>query len=66
MAVGVKALKIMIKTGLLNLAAQSNKLSTGLQNAAPPSEEGPGKTILYLSEIGIQIEEIGRSIEVDE
>ena len=56
----------MCRAGLLTLAAQTNKLSIGLQNAAPPQENGPGKTILYLSDIGLIIEEAGRSIEIDE
>jgi hypothetical protein len=60
----VESLELSIRTGLENLAKQINTLSVGLQNAAPPESTGPAKSILYLTEAYVHLEEVSKNIEV--
>jgi hypothetical protein len=63
MAAEIKALKSATKTVLRDIAKHAHGLATGLQNAAPPSAGGPGKTVLYLSEVAKFLTEKSRSFD---
>jgi hypothetical protein len=64
MAVELSVLKQATKYGLESISKQASTLAIGLQNAAPPQEGGPGKSILYLGETANQIEDLSRKIDV--
>jgi hypothetical protein len=57
------ALKLATKTVLKDIAKHAHGLATGLQNAAPPQEGGPGKTVLYLTEIAKDLETKCRTLD---
>jgi hypothetical protein len=63
MAAEINSLKTATKTVLKDIAKHANGLATGLQNAAPPSASGPGKTVLYLSEIAKELDEKSRTLD---
>jgi len=63
MAAEIKALQQATKTVLRDIAKHANGLATGLQNAAPPSSSGPGKTVLYLTEIAAYLTEKSRGFD---
>jgi hypothetical protein len=50
------------KSVLHDIAKHASALATGLQNAAPPQEAGPSKSISYLTEIAAQLEEVCRTM----
>ena len=57
------SLKSGAKSVLKDIAKHAHTLAVGLQNAAPPQESGPGKSILYLTEIAAILEEVSRSVD---
>jgi hypothetical protein len=63
MASEINSLKIATRTVLRDIAKHAHGLATGLQNAAPPQEGGPGKTVLYLTEIARELDEKGRGLD---
>lgn len=63
MAADLHSLATATKGVLREIAKHANGLATGLQNAAPPQEGGPGKSILYLTEIATDLEELIRVID---
>lgn len=62
MAAEINLLKSATKTVLLDIAKHAHGLATGLQNAAPPQEGGPGKTVLYLTEIAKELDDKSRTL----
>ena len=50
------------KSVLHDIAKHASALGTGLQNAAPPQEGGPSKSISYLTEIAAQLQETCRTL----
>jgi hypothetical protein len=59
----ILSLKYATKSVLKDISKHAHTLATGLQNAAPPQESGPGKSILYLAEIAIELEAISREVD---
>ena len=59
----LNSLKTGAKNVLKDIAKHAHTLATGLQNAAPPQESGPGKSILYLTEIAAVLEEVSREVD---
>jgi hypothetical protein len=59
----ISSLKTAAKSVLRDIAKHAHTLATGLQNAAPPQESGPGKSILYLTEIAATLEEVSRAVD---
>jgi hypothetical protein len=57
------SLKTVTETTLSDIAKHTRVLAAGLQNAAPPQEGGPGKSVRYLAEITTQLEELTQSID---
>ena len=57
-----EALQTATKTVLKDIVLHARGLAAGLQNAAPPQESGPGKSILYLNEIAVVLEETTQKI----
>ncbi len=57
------ALKAATKTVLRDIAKHANLLAVGLQNAAPPQGAQPSQSILYLTEVAIQLEELSRTVD---
>jgi hypothetical protein len=47
---------------LHDIAKHAQALATGLQNAAPPQDSGPGKSISYLTDAAVQLEEVCRTL----
>jgi len=62
MAAEVETLKTATKTVLRDIAKHANGLAVGLQNAAPP-QEGPPKSVQYLTAIAGELENICRIID---
>jgi len=52
-----------VRQVLKEIAAQSYKLATGLQGAAPAQAGGPSNTIRYLLEISLYLDKISQNIE---
>jgi hypothetical protein len=50
------------KTVLRDIAKQAKALATGLQNAAPPQNSGPGKSISYLTEVAGMLDDACRKL----
>jgi hypothetical protein len=63
MVAEITSLKIATKTVLLDIAKHAQGLASGLQNAAPPQEKGPGKTVLYLTEVAKELDEKCRALD---
>ncbi len=63
MSSDVQALKAATKTVLKDIAKHALGLATGLQNAAPPQAGGPGKTVLYLTEIAKELDARSRTLD---
>jgi hypothetical protein len=63
MGADLAALKLATKTVLKDIAKHANALAIGLQNAAPPQDGGPNKSVQYLTETSLQLEELSRSID---
>lgn len=59
----ISSLKTASKSVLRDIAKHAHTLATGLQNAAPPQDSGPGNSILYLTEIAATLEEVSRSVD---
>lgn len=54
----------LVKTGLHDIASHAYALAMGLQNAAPPQGESkPIKTVQYLLDTAMQLEQINRSLD---
>jgi hypothetical protein len=51
------------KSVLYDIAKHAHALATGLQNAAPPQDSGPGKSISYLTEIAVHLEDACRTLQ---
>jgi hypothetical protein len=62
MAAEINSLKLATKTVLRDISKQAHLLATGLQNAAPPREGGPGNTVLYLTEIAKALDEKAQTL----
>lgn len=63
MVAEIDNLKAATKAVLHDIAKHATALATGLQNAAPPKDSGPGKSVLYLTEIATVLEDICRTID---
>jgi hypothetical protein len=59
----INSLKTATKSVLRDIAKHAGTLAAGLQNAAPPQESGPSKSILYLGEIAQALDQIGREVD---
>ena len=53
---------VATKTVLRDIAKHAHALATGLQNAAPPQDSGPGKSISYLTDIAAELEGVCRTL----
>jgi hypothetical protein len=63
MATDLVVLAIATKSILRDVAKHANGLAVGLQNAAPPQDSKPNRSVLYLAEIAAKLEELSHSIE---
>jgi hypothetical protein len=63
MVAEINSLKAATKTILRDVAKHAKALAMGLQNAAPPQESGPGKSILYLTDIAEALESTSRAVD---
>jgi hypothetical protein len=63
MTADVSSLKSATKTVLREISKHANTLATGLQSAAPPQSSGPNKSILYLTEIAKELDNINQEID---
>jgi hypothetical protein len=63
MVAEVETLKAATKTVLRDIAKHANGLAVGLQNAAPPQEKGPPKSVQYLTAIAAELESVCRTID---
>ena len=62
--VDTSSLNVATKNVLQEVAKQAEGLAMGLQNAAPPQEGGkPPKSVQYLFETAMQLEQLSGSIE---
>ncbi|MES2217202.1 MAG: hypothetical protein V4501_02195 [Pseudomonadota bacterium] len=59
----INSLRAAAKTVLRDIAKHAHALASGLQNAAPPQDSGPGKSILYLTEIGVVLQEASKNVD---
>lgn len=59
----INSLKNAAKTVMREIARHAHGLAVGLQNAAPPQQEGPPKSVLYLMEISSFLQEQIRLLE---
>jgi hypothetical protein len=59
----IHSLKAAAKTVLRDISKHAHALASGLQNAAPPQDSGPGKSILYLTEIATALDEASKSVD---
>ena len=54
----------LVRNTLHEIATHAYALAMGLQNAAPPQEQGkPALTVQYLLEVTMQLEQVNCSIE---
>jgi hypothetical protein len=51
------------KSVLHDIAKHAHALATGLQNAAPPQDSGPGKSISYLTDVAAELQEVCRTLQ---
>ena len=63
MASDAASLKLATKNVLQEIAKHALALATGLQNAAPPLETGPNKSVQYLLEISEYLEKTSQTID---
>lgn len=53
----------LVKNGLHDIATHQYALAMGLQNAAPPQGESKPKTVQYLIDSAMMLEQINRSLD---
>ena len=58
----VDSLIMATKSTFCDIAKHANALAAGLQNAAPPQDGAPGKSVMYLAEIAKTLEDMSRGI----
>lgn len=63
MVVEIEALRTATKSVLRDIAKHANTLAVGLQNAAPAQASGPAKSVLYLTEIAKQLDELTHKVD---
>jgi hypothetical protein len=63
MVAEISSLKIATQSVLRDIAKHAHTLATGLQNAAPPQDSGPAKSILYLSEIAVELNQLAQAVD---
>jgi hypothetical protein len=59
----INALKAAARTVLRDISKHAHTLASGLQNAAPPQDSGPGRSIQYLTEIAAALEEVSKNVD---
>lgn len=59
----INMLRSATKTVLRDIAKHASNLAVGLQNAAPPQEGGPGKSVIYLTDIAAFLQEKIKEID---
>lgn len=59
----VDSLKLTTKNTFCDIAKHAHMLAAGLQNAAPPQDGAPGKSVMYLAEIAKMLDEISRGMD---
>ena len=63
MVADAAALTAATKSVLSEIAKHANALALGLQNAAPLQDTGPNKSVNYLLEVALMLEETRLSID---
>ncbi|MDR3491606.1 MAG: type IVB secretion system protein IcmQ [Gammaproteobacteria bacterium] len=63
MSVDINSLKSISQQTVREIAKQASALAVGLENAAPPQNGGPNKSVAYLSETGALAQELIHTME---